>query len=559
MAIGEIRITDNLDELLAILPPDIAGPLKKMSGLLELIEVVLDLGRRPEARFESHFTYLKEEFVTTDEIKFVVDRVCKFGGDNRAGIPRTLHRISAIKNRTNDIIGLTLRVGRAVYGTISLISDLVNTDRSILLMGRPGVGKTTMLREMARVLADDFQKRVVIVDTSNEIAGDGDIPHPGIGLARRMQVPHHDLQHEVMIEAVQNHMPEVIVVDEIGTEQEAYAARTIAERGVQLIATAHGNSLTNLLLNPTLSDLVGGIQAVTLSDEEARRRGTQKTVLERKAPPTFDVVIEIHEKDRLAIHENVDTVVDQILRGVNPQPEIRERDEKGGFKVVQARSLPPSKAVFQNGMKNNRGKASGRPDDYPFSHEEPPPVPHLKRLVPGASRTIRIFPYAVSRNRIEKAVEMMKLKAVVVRHMDEADVILTLKSQEHKGTKKIRELAGTVPIHSIRSNTVAQIQSFLKSYFQVHGNHCGREEEEAADPCNGRQFSQREKQAMEETEIAIKEVLRSSRPVEMAPQNSYIRRLQHQLADKYSLMSSSLGQEPFRRVSIFTTKSGPIH
>jgi len=373
LAIGEIRITDNLDELLAILPPDIAGPLKKMSGLLELIEVVLDLGRRPEARFESHFTYLKEEFVTTDEIKFVVDRVCKFGGDNRAGIPRTLHRISAIKNRTNDIIGLTLRVGRAVYGTISLISDLVNTDRSILLMGRPGVGKTTMLREMARVLADDFQKRVVIVDTSNEIAGDGDIPHPGIGLARRMQVPHHDLQHEVMIEAVQNHMPEVIVVDEIGTEQEAYAARTIAERGVQLIATAHGNSLTNLLLNPTLSDLVGGIQAVTLSDEEARRRGTQKTVLERKAPPTFDVVIEIHEKDRLAIHENVDTVVDQILRGVNPQPEIRERDEKGGFKVVQARSLPPSKAVFQNGMKNNRGKASGRPDDYPFSHEEPPP------------------------------------------------------------------------------------------------------------------------------------------------------------------------------------------
>src|SRR3989442_2470881 len=186
---------------------------------------------------------------------------------------------------------LTLRVGRAVYGTMEIIRDVVEAGRSILLLGKPGVGKTTLLREVARVLADEMGKRVVIVDTSNEIAGDGDIPHPGIGRARRMQVATPSLQHAVMIEAVENHMPEVVVIDEIGTEQEAAAARTIAERGVQLIATAHGNTLENLMLNPTLSDLVGGIQTVTLSDEEARRRGTQKSVLERKAPPTFQTLV----------------------------------------------------------------------------------------------------------------------------------------------------------------------------------------------------------------------------------------------------------------------------
>jgi len=238
-----------------------------------------------------------------------------FGKDNRAGIERTLHRISAIRNRQGEVIGLTCRVGRAVFGTVDIVRDVIEQGKSILLLGRPGVGKTTLLREAARVLADEFKKRVVIVDTSNEIAGDGDIPHPGIGGARRMQVAVPDLQHAVMIEAVENHMPEVIVIDEIGTEAEALAARTIAERGVQLIATAHGNTLDNLLQNPTLADLTGGIQAVTLSDEEARRRGTQKTVLERKAPPTFDVIIEIQNKDRLAVHHDVASVVDRFLRG----------------------------------------------------------------------------------------------------------------------------------------------------------------------------------------------------------------------------------------------------
>src|SRR5579884_3767977 len=296
------QITDNIDALLQTLPPHIVEPLRELEDRDALLEVVLDLGRVPEARFPGREVVLSTQEVTDEDIDYVVSRIGEFGDDNRAGIERTLHRISCMRNRKGRIVGLTCRIGRAVYGTIAIIRDIIESGRSTLLLGRPGVGKTTMLREVARVLADDFKKRVVIVDTSNEIAGDGDIPHPGIGHARRMQVPTPTLQHAVMIEAVENHMPEVIVIDEIGTELEAAAARTIAERGVQLVGTAHGTSLENLMLNPTLSDLIGGIQSVTLGDEEARRRGTQKSVLERKAPPTFDVVVEIQHWDRVAVH-----------------------------------------------------------------------------------------------------------------------------------------------------------------------------------------------------------------------------------------------------------------
>src|SRR5437868_602333 len=318
----EFVSTDNLDLLLNVLPPDVRNALHAAGELETLIEIVLDLGRRPEARYPNRAHYLTESLVSREEIQYVASRVGRFTRDNRAGIERTLHRISAIRNRLGEIVGLTCRVGRAIFGTVDIVRDYVESGRSLLLMGRPGVGKKTLLREAARVLADDLEKRVVVVDTSNEIAGDGDVPHPGIGRARRMQVPSPDAQHAVMIEAVENHMPQVIVIDEIGTAAEALAARTIAERGVQLVATAHGNTLDNLLQNPTLSDLVGGIQAVTLSDEEARRRGTQKTVLERKAPPTFDVLIEIMEVDKLAIHHNVEQTVDALLRGQQPRPEI---------------------------------------------------------------------------------------------------------------------------------------------------------------------------------------------------------------------------------------------
>ncbi|HWH23507.1 MAG TPA: AAA family ATPase, partial [Candidatus Limnocylindria bacterium] len=335
-----IENADDLDALLESLPPEIVERLRALPPEHELIEVIMDLGRQPEARFGGGGEQvLLEREVSEEDIQYVIDHIGSFGEDNRAGIERTLHRVSAIRNRSGKIVGLTARIGRAVFGTIEIIDDLVESGKSVLIMGRPGIGKTTMLREAARVLADELNKRVVVVDTSNEIAGDGDIPHPGIGRARRMQVRTPELQHAVMIEAVENHMPEVIVIDEIGTELEAAAARTIAERGVQLIGTAHGNNLDNLMLNPTLSDLIGGIQSVTLGDEEARRRRTQKSVLERKAPPTFDVVVEIQSRDRVMVHPDVADTVDALLRGDPIAPELRWRDE-GGVQRSQARPRP---------------------------------------------------------------------------------------------------------------------------------------------------------------------------------------------------------------------------
>src|SRR5512136_411385 len=328
------KITDDLQALMSVLPHPIAEAVREANDSDNLLEVIMDLGRVATARFVDREVVLRQVETAHEDIDYVVERIGEFDADNRAGLERTLHRISAIRNRRGYIVGLTCRVGRAVYGTTDIIKDLIESGKSLLLLGRPGVGKTTMLREAARLLAET--KRVVIVDTSNEIGGDGDVPHPAVGRARRMQVSTPALQHEVMIEAVENHNPEVIVIDEIGRELEAAAARTIAERGVQLIGTAHGNSLENLLLNPTLSDLVGGIESVTLSDEEARRRGTQKTVLERRVPPTFDVLIEIQARHRLIVHADVSEAVDALLRGYPLLPEIRYRDEDGNIHIERA-------------------------------------------------------------------------------------------------------------------------------------------------------------------------------------------------------------------------------
>ncbi|HEY1016821.1 MAG TPA: AAA family ATPase, partial [Herpetosiphonaceae bacterium] len=351
------EITHNIDVLLATLPPRLSQPLSDSDNKDRLIEIVLDLGRLPEARFRGNEEqFLSDLEVTGDDLAYVTERIGQFGEDNRAGITRTLHRISAIRNRAGAVIGLTCRIGRAVYGTIEIIRDLIEDGKSVLILGKPGTGKTTMLREVARVLADDIRKRVVIVDTSNEIAGDGDIPHPGIGRARRMQVARPAEQHNVMIEAVENHMPEVIVIDEIGTELEAAAARTIAERGVQLVGTAHGNTLENLMLNPTLSDLIGGIQAVTLGDEEARRRGTQKTVLERKAPPTFDVLVEIQSWDEVAVYQDVASAVDSILRGEEPTAEQRTKDADGQLVVTTGR---PERSDAASQMLTRQSSRSG--------------------------------------------------------------------------------------------------------------------------------------------------------------------------------------------------------
>jgi len=497
-----------LSQLLDIFPLPIRQALVRLPNLEEIIEVVLDFGRPPEARFEHDFRYLSETPVTNEDIAHVCSRISPFGADNRAGIEQTLHRISAIRNRTGKIVGLTCRVGRAVYGTIDILLDVLRSGTSICLLGRPGVGKTTMLRECARILSED-RKRVVIVDTSNEIAGDSDIPHPGIGLARRMQVADPALQHAVMIEAVENHMPQVIVIDEIGTEAEASAARTIAERGVTLIGTAHGQSLENLLMNPTLSDLVGGISAVTLSDEEARRRGTRKTVLERKAPPTFDVVVEIHDRDRLAIHKNVADVVDALLRGYQPQPEIRERTASGDVAIVQeadTESMPQLVEAYDR--------------REPHEGED-----HEKMLM--------IFPYGVSRNKIERAIHNLHVNASIARTWDEADVVVTLKTLERKGQPKLKQIAAdSVPIYAIKTNTTTQIQTALRDVFNLGSiDH--------------------EEIALRETEEAIYQVLLTNQAIELSPQTSYVRRAQHQLAEKYRLQSRSTGLEPNRRVRIF--------
>src|SRR5512134_2870219 len=348
----QLKITDDLDALLDVLPLDIRHAVERANDTENLLEIILDLGRVPTARFVDHEINLRETEVSHAEIDYVDERTGEFDADNRAGIERTLHRISAIRNRRAAVVGLTLRVGRAVYGTVDIIQDIIESGKSVLILGRPGVGKTTLLREAARIIAES--KRVVIVDTSNEIGGDGDVPHPAVGKARRMQVREPMLQHEVMIEAVENHNPEVIVIDEIGREAEAAAARTIAERGVQLIGTAHGQTLDNLLLNPTLSDLVGGIEAVTLSDEEARRRGTQKTVLERRAPPTFDVLIEIQTRDRFTVHQDIMTSVDSLLRDAPIPPEVRTRDESGEIKIEKAAPPAKSKADVKTPRRGSR-------------------------------------------------------------------------------------------------------------------------------------------------------------------------------------------------------------
>lgn len=452
------EIVDDLDLLLDVLPPHIQSSLAQKGDLSALIEIVLDLGRLPQARFTDGFEYLSPQVVTAEHLEYVLRRTGGFGPDNRAGIERTLHRISAIRNRAGAVVGMTCRIGRAVFGTLDIVKDVVEQPKSVLFLGRPGIGKTTMLRECARVLADEFHKRVIIVDTSNEIAGDGDIPHPAIGGARRMQVPATTSQANVMIEAVENHMPEVIIVDEIGTASEAEAARTIAERGVRLIGTAHGNTLENLVLNPTLSDLVGGVQAVTLGDEEARKRGTQKTVLERKAPPTFDVLIEIREMDRFAIYHDVGQAVDLILRGYAPAVEVRQRSADGKVEVTEEHPVP------------RRQETMAPSETRPVAEGEWTPAERRRRHDPPLGRPVKIFPYAVSQNRLERALKERRIPAEVTKVLHEADLVLTLKGQYRKMPKRLKEAEQRgLPIHVVRSNTLHQIQGFVDGLAEEMG------------------------------------------------------------------------------------------
>jgi stage III sporulation protein SpoIIIAA len=730
---GRGEATDDLELLLQALPPDVVEAVHAMTDPAHLLEVVMDLGRRPEGRSTGGEVTLLDREISEADIDYVVRHIGVFGDDNRAGIERTLHRISAVRNRTGKIVGLTCRIGRAVYGTIEIINDFVESGKSILIMGRPGIGKTTMLREAARVLADDHGKRVVVVDTSNEIAGDGDIPHPAIGRARRMQVRTPSVQHEVMIEAVENHMPEVIVIDEIGTELEAQAARTIAERGVQLIGTAHGNNLDNLMLNPTLTDLIGGIQTVTLGDEEARRRRSQKSVLERKAPPTFDVIVEILDRERVVVHSDVADTVDALLRGDPISAELRWRDEggvhrsqsrprpsprealtsdrfaglvgagpgwrtepgwrgagsyhaptdwrdvdrgarpgyrpgaSGGWRTpVRSREVGGQRRARDGGPYNGRGGApagaaawGGGPDaartlpgerfsapprgpdeesggafragefadrgplergpqtapeprakdlrelerqrswaaqatralnDYraqDVEDEEPAATESIAgaRVIPShrieeepeeredledeigeddeavadsvrekAGReaagggdggpvlrvreggtilpTLRVLPHGISRKRLEQAIKELQLPVIIARDPDEADVVMTLKSEYRQKTAGLREAEDRgLPIYVLKSNTIVQMEASLTSIFSLE-----------VDPREA---------ALREAEEAIGLVLHSSEPVELSPQNAYIRRLQHQMAERANLISRSRGREPYRRVRLY--------
>lgn len=501
------QIADDLGALLAVLPDRIHEQLLVSGRKDHLLEVILDLGRVPTARYTDGEVVLARAEVLRDDIECVVSRIGELDADNRAGIARTLHRISAIRNRKSDVVGLTCRVGRAVYGTIEIIQDIIETGQNVLLVGAPGVGKTTMLREAARVLAE--KKRVVIVDTSNEIGGDGDIAHPAIGCARRMQVAEPIMQHEVMIEAVENHNPEVIVIDEIGRELEAAAARTIAERGVQLIGTAHGRTLDNLLLNPTLSDLVGGIETVTLSDEEARRRGTQKTVLERRAPPTFAVLIEIQDRQRLAIHANVAEAVDALLRGRQLDAELRYRGEDGEIQIERESAPTPQ-------------------------HENRRPAHPQQEGRNSAARPARLYPYGVARNRLAQAARRLSVPIQLVEDLGSAEALLTLKSYYRRRPRAVVDAERrNLPVFALRANTVAQMESFLIDWFRLDVD---------ADPAQ---------RALREAEDAIRKVMRGAARVSLAPQPAALRRKQHEMAGQHSLSSRSFGKEPRRRVRIY--------
>jgi stage III sporulation protein SpoIIIAA len=505
-------IADDLDALLEVFPPQIRTSLSEQNDVHELIEVVLDLGRPGEARFPAREIILGSSEVSTEDIEYVSSRVGTFGGDNRAGIERTLHRISAIRNRQGRIVGLTCRVGRAVTGTIKVIEDLITSGKSVMLLGRPGVGKTTMLREIARVLADEFKKRVIIVDTSNEIAGDGDIPHPGIGHARRMQVTSPANQHAVMIEAVENHMPEVIVIDEMGTELEALAARTIAERGVQLVGTAHGNTLENLILNPTLSDLIGGIQSVTLGDEEAKRRGTQKSILERTSPPTFDIVVEIQDRDKVAIHPDVAEAVDAILLGQAIPTEVRSLDAQG--EIVVEKTAPSEKESQARIVKSKPQAREGK----------------LHKL----------YLFGVNRSKFEETAKDILANIEIVDNIRNADLLVTSKRDYRRKPQKVKEAEiANLPIYVLRSNTPSQIKLFL---YTIAPGSKNNENQERTDSLTS---------ALKEAHQAVNQVKNGEEEVELNPQGAYIRRLQHLIAERNEVFSSSSGKDPRRRVRFF--------
>ncbi|MEK9726944.1 MAG: R3H domain-containing nucleic acid-binding protein [Candidatus Margulisiibacteriota bacterium] len=498
-----IHFEEDIDRLLSILPDPIQAFLRKHEKLNQLYEIVMDIGHPPSIRFDGWHERLDSfDDVSQVEIDHVTSQIGDFNSDNRAGIERALHRISAIRNRQNRILGLSIRVGRAVIGSIQLIEDLITEGKNLLILGPPGVGKTTKLREAARFLSTENEKRVMIIDTSNEIGGEGDIPHPGIGYARRMQVMSPEIQDKVMIEAVENHTPQVIVVDEIGTEMEAKAARTIAERGVQLIGTAHGDDFVNVLKNPTLSDLLGGIQSVILGDEEAKMRGTQKTILERKAHPTFDFIVEIKHRNAVSIYKDVAKVVDLYLRGEEYQPELRQLDH---------------------------GEIVKKEETIHWSDEFDQEIHYSPDTLTS------IFPFAINTDKLYSAIRDLNVAATLSHTISEADLLLTTQSQV-KSNQKVKQLlkGHRVPVHVIKSNSQNYIQEFLREYFQM---------DQSDDALHT--------DIINEINSICDRVEAEGRAFDAAPRNSYQRRLQHRIAGERELSSLSIGEEPNRRVRVY--------
>jgi len=538
------RITDDLNRLVSLLPAELQASLASPESRDQLLEVVLDLGRLPEARYSGWSIPLGDSSITRADLKAMVERLGEFGSDNRAGIERTLHRISAIRNRRGEVVGLTCRVGRAVFGTVEMVRDLLDSGDSLLLMGRPGVGKTTALREIARVLADDLGKRVVVIDTSNEIAGDGDIPHPAIGRARRMQVARPELQHHVMIEAVENHMPEVIVIDEIGTELEARAARTIAERGVTLVATAHGNALSNLIKNPTLCDLVGGIESVTLGDDEARRRRSQKTVLERAAEPTFTMAVEMHSRSRWAVYREVGRAVDALLRGQVPSSEERKMASDGRVLRVEPLQVSPSPLR----------RPSLAPVPLPDPVDPTPGQPlgmavaQPERMMPQAPpKLFQVLCCGLSEQRLDEAVRRHDWAVQAVEDLMQADVVLSVRQGLGRQPELRRQARDAgVPILVIKSDTLPQVERALERLLMRRDS--GVSHRDAAD--SGDQFDA--SAALEECRLAVEQVVvPQGRPVELLPRSEDVRQMQADLVTRYRLRSDVYGSSGQRRLRVF--------
>lgn len=524
---NNLQLQNDIEKLLSIMPRKITSNLTA-EKLEDVIEIVLDIGRPAEIRHAGgRIEKLGVELINDEDITFVTSHLQEFTHDNRSGIPGTLHRISAIRNRQGKVVGLTCRIGRVVTGTITCIKDICTQGKSILFLGRPGVGKTTKLREISRLVADELGKRVVIVDTSNEIAGDGDTPHPAIGAARRMQVPQPEFQKDIMIEAVENHTPEVIVVDEIGTEAEAQAARTIAERGVMLIATAHGNSLESLIKNPTLSDLVGGIQSVTLGDDEAKRRASQKTVLEREKQPTFDIVIEIIDRNTLAVYKNTSEAVDYILRGWPIRPELRKVDKEYTDTVQE---IQPH--LEQPKVEESSKTAEENQMNFSFSRQK-----YCEQNKPLK----KLYLYAVSKTIVEKIIERLDFNIEITRNVEDADIVLAHKNFA-KGGAKILNTAKEyrVQIFYVKTNSMAQIQKVLKDALDI----------QPYDEPETKGYCDETESALDEVKTAIKQVQDGADFIELEPQNTQIRKLQHDLVEQYGLQSTSIGEGNNRHLRI---------